>query len=97
MIIAVTTEWGNDFERFAYYRVENGKLKEREEAPVAPGGAEGLAKQLVGLEVDLLLGCQLSGELCQALDEAGVLVIGNLPPERADVTLTGYLDGSLNF
>lgn len=97
MIIAVSTEWGEDFSRFAYYQVENGTLKRREEAAVAPGGARQLALQLVGLEIDLLLCCAIGESLSAELEQAGVTVISGLAPGRADAVLSGYLDGTLSF
>ena len=54
MIIAAA-KGGREFGRFVTFRIEGGSVKERQEVIVMPGGADALARQLVGLEVDVLL------------------------------------------
>ena len=96
MIIAVATESGIDFNKFVYFRIEGNKVKEREEVKVAPGGAEELIKQLIGLEIDLLISNILSPELSDAFDEHGIHVISNISG-RTDTIMAAYLNGTLNF
>ena len=67
MIIAVSTEWNDNSGRFAYYRIEHGQLKERQEARPPDDKPESLAKQLCGLQVDLLIASSVPESLEQAL------------------------------
>ena len=94
MVIAVATEWGDDFDRFAYYKIEMGKVRESEVVRVAPGGADKFAAQLNGLEADLLIAPKVSDELRSALDNAGVILIAG-HSGRADIILKSYLTGTL--
>ena len=94
MVIAVSTEWGDNFDRFVYYRIEQGSVREREEVKVAPGGVEKFAAQLNGLEADLLIASRVSDSLREALDAAGVILIPNMTG-RADSILKSYLAGEM--
>ena len=94
MVIAVSTQWGENFDRFAYYKIESGKVREQQEVRVAPGAADEFAAQLNGLEADLLIASRISSELREALDAAGVIVIDNISG-RADGVLKAYLEGTL--
>ena len=94
MIIAVATEWGDNFDRFAYYKIESGKVRENEVVRVAPGGADKFAAQLNGLEADLLIASRVSDSLREALDAAGVILIPNMTG-RADSILKSYLAGEM--
>ena len=94
MVIAVATEWGDDFDRFACYKIEMGKVRESEVVRVAPGGADKFAAQLNGLEADLLIASKVPDELRDALDNAGVIPIAG-HSGRADVVLKSYLAGTL--
>lgn len=94
MVIAVSTEWGDNFDRFVYYRIEQGSVREREEVKVAPGGVEKFAAQLNGLEADLLIASRVSDSLREALDAAGVILISNMTG-RADSILKSYLAGEM--
>ena len=94
MIIAVATEWGDDFDRFAYYKIEQGKVRESEVVRVAPGGADKFASQLNGLEIDLLIASKVTDEFRDALDNAGVILITGYTG-RADGILKSYLSGTL--
>ena len=96
MVIAVSTEWGENFDRFVYYRIESGNVREREEVRVAPGGVEEFAAQLNGLEADLLISCKVPEELSNALDNAGVILIQGING-RADTVLKSYLAGEMFF
>ena len=96
MVIAVSTEWGENFDRFVYYRIESGNVREREEVRVAPGGAKEFARQLNGLEADLLISCKVPQALCDALEEAGVILIQG-KTGRADSILKSYLAGEMFF
>ena len=94
MVIAVSTEFGDNFDRFVYYKIEQGNIKEREEVRVAPGGAEKFAAQLNGLEADLLIAARVPEELASALDAAGVILISGMTG-RADSVLKSYLAGEM--
>ena len=96
MIIAVSTQWSDNSGRFAYYRIENGQLKERQEAVPPDDDPKSLAKQLCGLEVDLLIASEVSPELESALSDEGVFLI-KTKPGRADAVLAAYLNGDLEF
>ena len=94
MMIAVASEFGADFDRFVYFQIERGEVKAREVAPVAPGGARGLVRQLVGLEVDLLIAGRIAPELVRELEESGVMLIRDVEG-RADSVMAAYLRGEL--
>ena len=94
MVIAVSTEWGDDFDRFVYYKIEQGSVREREEVRVAPGGADKFASQLNGLEADLLIASRVPETLRAALDAAGVILITGITG-RADSVLKSYLAGEM--
>lgn len=96
MIIAITNQWNDDSGRFAYYVIENGQVKQREEALPPPGGIEAFARQLCGLEVDLLISLKLPESQVQVLQEHGVCTVF-APPGNADALLKAYLEGSLEF
>ena len=85
---------GADFGRFATFRVEGGCVKERQEVIVMPGGAPALARQLVGLEVDVLLVSRAHPAVEVALAESGVALVPDvkLPPDAA---VAAYLAGDL--
>lgn len=93
MIIAAAAG-GREFGRFVTFRIESGSVKERQEVFVMPGGAAALARQLVGLEVDILIASRLHPEVELALADAGVaLVTGvELAPDAA---AAAYLAGDL--
>ena len=93
MIVAAAIG-GREFGRFATFRIEAGCVKERQEVFVMPGGAEALARQLVGLEVDILLASRVHPELELALAEAGVAFVTGV--ELApDAAAAAYLAGDL--
>lgn len=96
MVIAVASEWGENFSCYAFFRVENGKMKEREIIPVPDGGADALARQLIGLEADILIAPKLSVEAEKVLLESGVNVISGIVG-KADAVAAAYLDGTLEF
>lgn len=96
MIIAVSTEWNDNSGHFAYYRIERGQMKERQEANPPDSTAQSFAKQLYGLEVDLLIASEVSGELEQALSDEGIFLV-KTKPGRADAVLAAYLSGDLEF
>ena len=96
MIIAVSTEWNDDSGRFAYYRIEHNQLKERQEACPPDDDPQSLAKQLCGLQVDLLIASAVTPELEQALSDEGVFLV-KTAPGRADSVLAAYLAGELEF
>ena len=94
MMIAVASEFGADFDRFVYFQIERGQVKAREVARVAPGGAAGLVRQLIGLEVDLLIAGRVAPALVRELEEAGVMLIRDVEG-RADSVMAAYLRGEL--
>lgn len=94
MVIAVSTEFGENFDRFVYYKIEQGSIREREEVSVAPGGVDKFAAQLNALEADLLIAPRVSSELENALDAAGVILISGITG-RADSILKSYLAGEM--
>ena len=93
MIIAAAAG-GSEFGRFVTFRIESGSVKERQEVFVMPGGADALARQLVGLEVDVILTANVHPQVRAALEDAGVtLVTGvELAPDAA---AAAYIAGEL--
>ena len=83
-----------EFSRFVMFRIENGTVKERQEVMVMPGGPDALVRQLVGLEVDMLLVNRLAPELAAALTEGGVSVLTGVTIS-ADNAVASYLAGEL--
>ena len=93
MIIAAAIG-GMEFGRFATFRVESGCVKERQEVLVMPGGAPALAKQLVGLEVDVMIFSRVHPEIELALADAGVALISGIDISP-DAAVAAYLNGDL--
>ena len=96
MVIAVSGALENNAEQFVCFKVENNSVKEREAVFTPPGGKTALIRQLVGLEIDLLIAGKISSELEADLFEAGISVIRNISG-NADAILKEYLNGTLNF
>lgn len=96
MIIAVASEWGENFDRYAFFRVEKGKVKEEQIIPVPPGGLSALTDQLVGLEIDLLIAPPIAAEVENAIREAGVQVLSGITG-KAGMVAQAYLAGSLKW
>ncbi len=93
MIIAAAAG-GREFGRFVTFRIESGSVKERQEVIVMPGGASALARQLIGLEVDVLLASNIHPEVELALAEAGVALVSGI--ELApDAAAAAYISGDL--
>jgi len=93
MIIAAAVG-GREFGRLVTFRIEAGCVKERQEVFVMPGGAEALARQLVGLEVDVLLASAIHPAVELALGEAGVSLVSGI--ELApDAAAAAYISGDL--
>ena len=92
MIIAAAAG-GREFARFVTFRIEAGSVKGRQEVLVMPGGAEALARQLVGLEVDVLLASCVHPEVELALADAGVALVAGieLGPDAAAAYVAGDL------
>ena len=93
MIIAAAIG-GIEFGRFATFRVESGCVKERQEVLVMPGGAPALARQLVGLEVDVMIFSRVHPEVELALADAGVALISGIDISP-DAAVAAYLNGDL--
>lgn len=96
MIIAVSGEFGDDIRRFVYYRVENGRILERETVNAVEGTLEQLGWQFNSLKVDLLIAGKLSREVELGLFDAGVNLISGVNGE-SDKILSAYLAGDLQF
>ena len=93
MIIAAAAG-GSEFGRFVTFRIEGGGVKERQEVLVMPGGAAALARQLVGLEVDVLLAARVHPAVESALEDAGVALVSGV--ELApDAAAAAYVAGDL--
>ena len=93
MIIAAAVG-GREFGRFVTFRIEAGNVKERQEVFVMPGGADALARQLVGLEVDVLLAHRVHPEVELALCDAGIPLVSGI--ELApDAAAAAYIAGDL--
>lgn len=93
MIIAAAAG-GREFGRFVTFRIESGCVKERQEVFVMPGGAAALARQLIGLEVDVLLASRIHPEVELALSDAGVALVSGI--ELApDAAVAAYISGDL--
>lgn len=93
MIVAAAVG-GEDFGRFATFRIEGGSVKERQEVVVMPGGAGALARQLVGLEVDVLLVSRAHPAVEAALAESGVALVSGVKL-APDAAVAAYLAGEL--
>ena len=93
MIVAVAIG-GEDFGRFATFRIEGGCVKERQEVVVMPGGAAALARQLVGLEVDVMLFARVHPAVEAALADSGVALVAGVTLSP-DAAVAAYLTGDL--
>ena len=80
MIIAVSTEWNDNSGRFAYYRIEHGQLKERQEACPPDSTPESLAKYQ-----------KAQGELGSALGKL-LMIQENYPDLKASANFTQLAD-----
>lgn len=96
MIIAVSGEFGDDIRKFVYYRIENGKVVEREQVNAVDGALDQLAAQFNSLKVDLLITGKLSREVELGLFDAGINLISGINGE-SDKILSAYLNGDLKF
>lgn len=96
MVIAVSGNFNTDAAKFICYKVEKETVRERECIFTPPGGKGPLIRQFIGLEIDLLIAENISGELETALLDAGISVIKGISgPE--DRILKEYLNGTLDF
>ncbi|MBE6377877.1 MAG: hypothetical protein E7051_03545 [Lentisphaerae bacterium] len=96
MIIAVSSEFGDDIRKFVYFRIEGGKILEREQVNAVDGPLDQLAAQLNSLKVDLLITGKISDTVETALFEAGINLISGIRGE-SDKILSLYLSGDLQF
>ena len=94
MIIAVSGEFGDDIRKFIYYRVESGRILERETVNAVDGPLDQLGAQLNSLKVDLLIAGKLSRELEIGLFDAGIKLVSNVEG-KIDPVLVRYLKGEL--
>ena len=95
MIIAVSSGCG-ELRCFTYFRVEGGRILDREEVNAVDGSLEQLGAQLNSLKVDLLITGKISREVEVALFEAGINLISGVSGQ-ADKILSAYLAGDLQF
>ena len=96
MIIAVSGEFGDDIRRFVYYRIESGRILERETVDAAPGALDQLSAQFNSLKVDLLIAGKISADVERGLFDAGINLISGINGE-SDKTVKAYLAGELQF
>lgn len=96
MIIAVSGEFGDDIKKFVYYRIENGRIVERELVNAVDGTLDQLAAQFNSLNIDLLIAGRLSREVEIGLFEAGINLISGVNGE-SDRIAADYLNGNLEF
>ena len=96
MIIAVSGEFGDDLAAFVYFRIERERILEREKVNTPPGGKDALIKQLLGLNIDLLISGKIPPELETGLNEAGISVISGIN-DNCDAVIKAYMDGTLDF
>ncbi len=96
MIIAISSEFGDEIRKFVYYRIEGGKILEREVVNAVDGELDQLAAQFNSLKVDLLITGRLSREVELRLFDAGINLISGISGE-SDKILSLYLSGDLQF
>jgi predicted Fe-Mo cluster-binding NifX family protein len=96
MVIAIAGEFGDDIRKFVYYRIEGGRILERETVNAVDGPLDQLGAQLNSLKVDLLITGKLSREVELGLFDAGINLISGINGE-SDKILSDYLNGSLQF
>ena len=95
MIIAVSSEFGDELIRFVYYRIENGRTLEREVVNAADG-VDAMLRQLTNLKIDLLISGRISADLERQIFDSGVNLISGIRGE-SDQVLQKYLTGTLEF
>jgi predicted Fe-Mo cluster-binding NifX family protein len=96
MVIAIAGEFGDDIRKFVYYRIEGGRILERETVNAVDGPLDQLGAQLNSLKVDLLITGKLSREVELGLFDAGINLISGINGE-SDKILSVYLNGNLQF
>lgn len=96
MVIAVSGEFGDDICKFVYYRIEGGRILERETVNAVDGPLDQLAAQFNSLKVDLLIAGKLSREIELGLFDAGINLISGVNGQ-SDKILSSYLAGDLKF
>ena len=96
MVIAVSGEFGDDICKFVYYRIEGGRILERETVNAVGGPLDQLGAQLNSLKIDLLITGKISREVELGLFDMGINLISGVNGE-SDKILSAYLDGSLKF
>ena len=96
MVIAVSETPGGEIRRFVYFRVEGGRILEREEVNAVDGPLDQLGAQFNSLKVDLLITGKISRDMEVALFEMGINLISNVSG-NADKILSAYLAGDLQF
>jgi predicted Fe-Mo cluster-binding NifX family protein len=96
MIIAVSETTGGEIRKFIYYRVEGGRILEREQVNAVDGPLDQLGAQFNSLKVDLLITGKISRDVELALFEMGINLISGIKGE-SDKILSAYLAGDLLF
>ncbi len=95
MIIAIAGECGDGLTGFVWFRIENGRIAEREEIRAA-APLDALKRQLANLQTDLLITGGISAELEKELFDNGINLITGISGVP-DQILTSYLNGTLQF
>ena len=95
MIIAISGECGNGLTGFVWYRIESGRIAEREVINAATP-LDALKRQLANLQIDLLITGGISAELEKELFDNGINLITGINGVP-DQILTSYLNGTLQF
>ena len=96
MIIAIASEFGDDISKFVYYRIEGGRILERETVNAVDGPLDQLCAQFNSLKVDLLISGKLSREVELGLFDGGINLISGIHGD-SDKILNAYLAGDLKF
>ncbi len=95
MVIAVSGEYGDELVKFVWYRLENGRISEREVINAA-APLDALKKQLTNLQIDLLITGRISAGLEKELFDCGINLITGVTGV-SDNILNSYLNGTLQF
>ncbi len=96
MIIAVSDSSEGAIRKFIYYRVEGGRIQEREQVNAVDGSPDQFGAQLNSLKVDLLITGKISRDVELTLFEMGINLISGISGE-SDKILSAYLAGDLQF
>lgn len=96
MVIAVGNSSGGKISKFFFFRINDSRVMEREEINAVQTSLNDFCRQLISLEIDLLICDSLSKEWEQGIFESGINLIKGISGE-ADKILSAYLNGDLSF